>query len=718
MTGTVATKETAAVGRILAEDDRRIAERDAVFNPFTGEGSIGHCVHVHIDDYPGYADMWLPETMMGNTFMRRLVASGSIDKFIRRWMKKALGQGVPNSKLREKVLWQFLRLRIKHDFPFWAVTYVWIRPKRAGTLVRFWLNSPQRKLVEVLEEMRLAHLPIRIIVLKARQWGGSTCIQMYIAWLQLVHYKGASSAIEAHQNGAASNIQLMFRTMLSHYPVELLHDVGEDYDPREKRWTGDPNVRNIIHVPSREMSIQVGSAMNPESSRSFNVSFAHCSEVAVWPDTGERTPEKLVQAVCSGILPEEGTLVAYESTAKGEDNFFHDEYIAAKEAQERGTEHIFRSLFVAWFEIENYTRPFASEEARRDFALWLWKNRNRNDAPDARHEPGKYLWWLWNVKGASLEAINWYVFKRTEYADHASMANEFPSDDIEAFRHSGLNVFNIYDLEALAGGCRKAVMRGELQGASDRGAQSLEKLRFKADDNGGLEVWEEPEVFPDGRVTDRYLVTVDIGGRWAKADWSVICVIDRYWMAEGDKPVVVAQWTGHIDHDLLAWKAAQIAHWYDDAKLVIESNTLETKDPARDVDGDQSLFILDELKGVYDNLYAREQSADDIRDKKPVKYGFHTNTNTKPAIISNLIKMVRDNAYIERDSVCIAEMKTYQCNDGVYEAAPKHHDDRLMTRAIGLWICMRKMPLPVFVPTPQTHASDLRRHVANEATIG
>ena len=34
-----------------------------------------------------------------------------------------------------------------------------------------------------------------MVVLKARQWGGSTLTQLYIAWLQLLHKKGLNSLI-------------------------------------------------------------------------------------------------------------------------------------------------------------------------------------------------------------------------------------------------------------------------------------------------------------------------------------------------------------------------------------------------------------------------------------------------------------------------------------------------------------------------------------------
>ena len=171
-------------------------------------------------------------------------------------------------------------------------------------------------------------------------------------------------------------------------------------------------------------------------------------------------------------------------------------------------------------------------------------------------------------------------------------------------------------------------------------------------------------------------------------------------MLQGDKPVVCAQWYGHIDIDLLAWKAVQIAHYYDDALLVIESNTLETHDDARWIEGgDQSAYILHEIKEVYPNLYARRQSAEDIRERRPAKYGFHTNVKTKPEIISTLVEVVRERLYVERDERCLDEYDTYvRRQNGSYGAVEGKHDDLLMTRAIGLHICFHEMPMPKWIP--------------------
>ena len=90
---------------------------------------------------------------------------------------------------------------------------------------------------------------------------------------------------------------------------------------------------------------------------------------------------------------------------------------------------------------------------------------------------------------------------------------------------------------------------------------------------------------------------------------------------EGGVPDVAAEWHGHIDHDKVAWKAAQIATMYGEALLVIESNTLETEG----TEGDNFEYILDEIAGHYDNLYSRTP-IDQIRQGAPKRWGFHTNS--------------------------------------------------------------------------------------------
>lgn len=686
-------EKTVTVSDILAENDSRRNVMFARFNPITGEGSVGQRFVVSLPDFP-ITKQWLPLSMRGNAFVNGLIKHKGIDGFLRNVM------GVePTQEHRQAVTDQFVRLRSLHDFPFWAATFVYIKNKEVGQPdCLFRLSYPQRRFVAMLERIRLAGKPIRIILLKARQWGGSTTSQLYMAWLQLIHRTGLNSLIISNYNKGSETIKGMFKKMIEAYPVAMLHDVGDVYSENEEKLVGVGRSGLTQLVPQRNATISIGSAESPDSCRGGDYALVHLSEVGLWKATDGKKPEDIVRSACSGVLYRPYTMIVYESTANGVGNFFHREYVAAKDPEIKSQ---FQPLFVAWFDIELYQLPFADKKERQTFAASLYDNRNNASARSDREECGKYLWWLWEI-GATLEGIHWYVEERAKYHDHGSMASEYPSDDIEAFVNSGSAVFDKYCVEALRH-TTKAPPRyvGDIYAHGDEGPDALRELRFKADAQGMLWIWNLPDpVNPKDteEVTDRYLTVVDVGGRSHKADWSVIVVFDRLLMIDGGKPSVVAQWYGHIDMDLLAWKAAQIAAFYDNSLLVIESNTLETHDKERDVDGDQSAAILSQIKGIYPNLYARKQSEDAIIQGLPVRYGFHTNVATKPMIISTLVKVIREGLYVERDKRCIDEYLNYEKKpNGSFGAKAGTHDDLLMTRAIGLHICFYEMKLPQVV---------------------
>lgn len=672
-----------SVDDILREDERRQAEFSRRFDPITGEGSLGERELFELSDFPLPAQ-WLPREMMGVPLVRKLGECGSVASFLEREMHSVSAED------REKVIQLFVRLRCKYDFAFWAALYVYIKRKGGGEDVRFRLNHAQRKLVGEFERQRLSGKPIRVVLLKARQWGGSTATQIYMAWLQLVHEVGLNSLIVGHVKDSSTEVKDMFVRMLGRYPTSMLHEFGEEYDEGESKLVGVGETRNIQRIPQRNCKIKIGTAEKPDSARGGDYNLVHLTEVGVWKATDGKTPEDIVRSACSGVMYKPYTMIVYESTANGTGNFFQYEYDAAKEGKSQ-----FSALFVSWCEIENNRQRV---DDRRGFARRLLENRTNKNVSSEREESGAYLWWLWE-QGATLDGINWYIGERTKHTSHAKMASECPSDDVEAFQHSGEKVFDVYNVAKLKGGCRPPRYVGEVYADGDSGAEALRDVRFREDSQGLLWIWAKPEIDEQERVTDRYLVVVDIGGRTRTADYSVILVLDRLLQMDGGEPTVVAQWYGHTDMDLLAWNAAQVASYYDNALLVIESNTIDTHDKERHVEGgDQSLFLLNQIKGYYDNLYAREQSEEDIREKRPVKYGFHTNTSTKPVIISTLIKVVREQLYIERDKRLLDELLTYEKKpNGAYGAQPGKHDDLLMTRAIGLYIAFAKMPLPRIV---------------------
>ncbi|MCH5328693.1 MAG: hypothetical protein J1E02_06705 [Coprobacter sp.] len=654
---------------IIAENRRRLDTFSRPYDQVTGQGSTAlPRSEVHIDELGG--PLWLPDDMLRqHHWVDRLCRCRSLHTFLRDELGLA-----PGPDTLEQLTRQLFALRIRYDFEFWAATCVTIKDKLSGSDIPLFLNYPQRRLLALLEHDRRQRKPIRIILLKARQWGGSTLTQTYMAWMQLVHRTGWNSVICAHLKDAAANIKGMYAKLLENYPDFLSDGNPVRFEPFQQ-------MHNTSILRATRCKVTIGSAETPNSIRGTDIAMAHLSEVAFWPNTKEKRSTDLIRSVAATIPLVPDTIVVLESTANGTGDYFHTEYTLARKGQSDKT-----PLFIPWYEIEMYRLPVPDSEALiRQFTPY-----------------DRYLW----EAGATLEAIAWYRQKRKEYQQPADMMAEYPSNETEAFAHSGERVFDPERIQALRNGCTPPLATGELQPdpPCTTGPDALRNLTFLPDTTGHLFLWAYPG---ENRTRRRYIVSVDIGGRSRSADYSVITVIDRQPLLTGGVPEIAATWRGHTDHDLLVWKAAQIATWYHRALLVFESNTLE----AENSDGLHDQFILETLAGIYPNLYARTPA--DPNSTGTVRYGFHTNRSTKTLLIDYLVMLLREGGYIERDTRVCDEYDTYEKKaNGSFGAIDGRHDDLLMSRAIGLYVaCTWAPPAPAEPPRRQ------RPPTLSEATL-
>lgn len=672
---------------MIAENAVRMKMLRAEFDPVSGKDAPGERVLLRIPDF-ALKEQYVPKEMMENTLVKNIVKYGSIKKFLK---EHPFEDFAPDYHDVEMML---RRIRHKYDFIHWAYMCIRIKAKTGGR-VRFKLNYAQIKVLEKCEELRKAGKPIDIIICKARQWGGSTFSIFYQMWLALKHKESHSFVVAAQNKTVAKSIVRMLTQAVKSYPAwdlglpeeESLTLVNVDDTCYEFR---DSNKQRV-----RDHDIYVGTIKEPDGIRGFATSGAHYSEVGVWDDTPERRPGDLIRSIAGGIPVMPYTMQVMESTPKGSGNFFHNTWTDAVEGSSN-----FNAVFIPWFFIPHDTLPI---DDHAEFVKWLVEGRN-DDQPNGKwKDSGKHYWWLWTL-GATLEGINWYRYKRLSYNDYALMASEAPSDDVEAFQHSGFKVFDSYELKAMEYTCKDPIAEGELMSEEAKGKGSLKNIRFFAKRQGDLKIWEFPD--KEANISNRYLVSVDIGGRSKKADWSVVRVFDRFMMTMGGKPEIVAQMRYHTDHDLLAYDAMRLAEYYNHALLVFESNTFETKDKERDTDGNMLEYILDTIAGLYTNLYARKQTAEQIDKGEPKKWGFHTNSSTKPGLIHHLQECIRDQLYIERFKPCLHEMAEYEKDaTGKYSAPAGEgkHDDMVMATAIGLYICFKDMDMPKWVEHGEMH---------------
>jgi hypothetical protein len=661
--------------KIISENKERLLIFEKKYDPHTGEGSLLEREKVYFSDVE--ANLYLPKSMINdNTFIYDLLECKNFADY-----SNKIGKDLA------EVFASFQSIRFEHDFEYWSILTILIQHKETLEEVPFKLRLAQQLLLLELEKMRLAGVPIRIVLLKARQWGGSTLVQMYMFWIQQIHKERWHLAVCAQDDGAANNISEMYRRASKSYPEAVSTITFKPYARSPK---------NIVNN-ERGGIIGVGSVNNPDQFRSFNYTMLHVSEPGVWEDTPKRTAGQLVASLRSIITKQPLTLIALESTAKGVGTFFHNEWLSAEKESSS-----YKAVFIPWFKIEMYQMPIT------DYSSFI----------DGMNE---YDWFCWK-EGATLEGINWYnVHKEGENYDDWQMYNEFPTTSTEAFVASGQRYFS----PKITTNARKHVVkpkfRGTIHPTECRSKEDIKHSHFVGTPRGPLEIWKMPKplVKVKGKLhhcVNRYCVFGDIGGVSDKADFSSLTVLDRYWMLYGGWPEVAADWHGHIDQDLFAWIAAQLGYLYDNALMALETNSLRKEKSS----GDHFLTVLDNIKDHYDNLYIRNDFESTNKDYIP-KYGFHTNSGSKDMILSSLKAGLRDDQFVERQSGACDEFEWFERKkDGTLGAIDGKNDDKVITRAGAYWLATKYMPPVKLIPyeSPEERRNKRRnKGPISEATI-
>ena len=645
------------VKQIISENNKHREALFSKYDPATGIGSPIERVKLTLTREGDY--VLIPKYIASSSAFAQMLQYGSVEEYIE-----------TNKFDKYEVFEVITRLRIKYDFEYWACTCATIFDKVSGQEVKFRLRKAQRKLLKVLVETAFALKPIRIILLKARQWGGSTLIQLFSSWIQLFHRKNWNSVIATHIEEAARNIRTMYTLMGERHPKEI-------QEVRFKAFEGSSKNKQVV---DRGCVIYIGSMERPNSLHSGNYKLVHCSEVGLWKATKERKPSDFVNAFEGSVPLEPFTMVALESTAKGTGNFFHTMWMGAV----RG-ENAYTPVFVAWWEIDMYTKPFSSHQEMKMFV-------------ESMNEKELYMFQL----GATLEGLNWYREKRKSYENDWDMQEGFPSTPEEAFVTSGRKAHHPLHIKQMEVFTKKPLYIGEMFADAASGKEAINSsLMFKELAKGDFWIWSLPD--KSKLYEHRYLVSLDVGGSAAKADWSVIRVLDRLPMMNGGVPEFVATYRFHMDQDLTAWRAVQVAKYYNDALLVVEANVLNTFQ----TEGNFTATVLDIISHVYHNLYYRD-SPEKIKEGLPAKYGFWTGNN-KSEIVAVVNKGLRDMGFIERDQRMLDECGWYELKpNGTYGAIDGQHDDIYMSSGICLWVSA-KMPLPAEVPIINMSTASISR---------
>lgn len=254
------------------------------------------------------------------------------------------------------------------------------------------------------------------------------------------------------------------------------------------------------------------------------------------------------------------------------------------------------------------------------------------------------------------EKLNWRRFAIAHKCagDVNLFRQEYPSDHEEAFIFSGRPRFDVNILRKLKTLCTKPTAK-----------------------DGLLDIYEHPE------PTANYVCGVDTSEGKVDGDKSSVIFVNCKTFK------VVAEYNGLLEPDVLAHNVAAWSKLYNEALAVVEVNN-------------HGFATLNELKKIYKNIYHRKSFVKEYNEWRH-DIGFQTNLKTKPLMIGNLSKALRDG--LEVPSVDIVnELLTFVINDdGSMSGSEGKKDDRVMALALAIQGYLESdsaIPAPKTEPVP------------------
>jgi hypothetical protein len=285
----------------------------------------------------------------------------------------------------------------------------WIATKTPGVKVLLRPNYAQRRFYsDVIEVCREEKLPIRGIILKARQLGFSTFIQ---SW-QYEQCDRADLRLTMTVSYDDDSTKELFGK------AKLIHD--NLWFPR----TAKRASKGVMEFDNRS-AFYARTAGNTRVGRSLTLHHVHCSEIPTWDDA-----EEALTSLTSCVPLSPDSSMFYESTAKGAYGPFYEAWTAADEGNSE-----FIPFFAPWFWDPNYVLPFPDDDRRKRFGREML-------AKDRRYMERHKL---------SLEQMRWRDAKIKEFQGSVRrFQQEFPAEPMEAFLTTGSPAFDPEKVAELA----------------------------------------------------------------------------------------------------------------------------------------------------------------------------------------------------------------------------------------------------------------------------
>lgn len=525
-----------------------------------------------------------------------------------------------------------LRKEIK-DNPELLIEMVFVVVDKEQKTSPFFLNDVQREFIDILNKAKDDYnkgliADISLLVLKGRQQGFTTLITAYQEACSITNknFQGFTLADKA------DNAEAIFQNKAK-FPYSQL---PEPLKPTEKF----NNKRQLLFEKiNSSWAVDTATA---NVGRSRTVNFFHGSECAFWKDGIAPIQAALGEAFTKNCIK------IYESTANGFNDY---------EKMWNSGVHI--NCFFEWWKTKEYNIKFASDEIKTSF---LKNIDNKTDWINTR------LKWLRDVKKLTPEQLYWYYNKYLNYIDKDLIKQEYPCTPHEAFLMSGKCIFDTELIINRLSIIPKPIKTGYfIYDEEQARLGKMTNIKWVNDRNGFIKIYANPNT---PKVT-RYCIGGDTAGEGS--DYFTGHVLD----ARTGKQVAVLR--HQMDADLYAKQMYCLGCYYSsrDNKGLLHRALIG-------IECNFDSFPIKELERLgYMEQYVRQEE-DTYTGKLTKKFGFRTDRNSRPRVISNLVEIVRECISNINDKDTLEEMLTFVKNEkGRPEAQEGSHDDLVMGLAIA-----------------------------------
>jgi hypothetical protein len=560
--------------------------------------------------------------------------------------------------------------RLRQDLRLYAQACLIIR-KKSSAFSPLVFNEAQRIVHEQLSTQLKTTGRIRAVILKARQEGVSTLVAA--RFFRAIHlWPGIVALVIADSLTRAGALYDIYDRYYNNLPPELK-------PVRTRR----ANQRSVKFSHDSELSVRP--ATDTEAGRAITVHRVHASELAYWGDQADETWISLMQSV-----PDQGSEVIVESTAKGAGGLFHRLWEDA-EAGESG----WIAIFLPWWIHEEYERE---PDAEIVDAI----TKEPDDFEKQALEEG--FQYRGKTHILTLPKLAWrratIVEKFGGDPRHPSkdairqFQQEYPATAEEAFLVSGACFFDEDRLRSLARRGEDPETRGRLVRRDDRSVGIDPNIR------GPFRAWNPPEIgrhyvvgadTAEGieKAKERSSIENEVGGR----DYSAAVVL-RLPYRDGDvqhPAKVVAELHGHLAPEVFAEQLRLLGEMYSCG----ESKAGEYRSKAlvaverSHSSGQTVLRLLNESFNYHPLFWHREINRRTRKIGRRV--GWITDVTSRMPMLDDLGRAIREDKIEIRGKDLLREMTTFVFwPNGKPMAEEGCHDDRVIALGIAWQMASRE----------------------------